>query len=111
MRRPLTETRLLSATTKRSSRPKKLARWKKLPVNVNVNGSIGNPAGPIPAPGGRPPAAVAVEAAVVGVGAGGVVPVVPGVGDGVVGAEPAGTALSVSPWKSTPALEAAVEIW
>src|ERR1700733_5460679 len=38
MRRPLTETRLLVATTKRSSRPKKLARWKKLPWKLNVKG-------------------------------------------------------------------------
>ena len=39
--------------TNRSRRPKKSDRWKKLPWKVNVNGSIGKPAGPTVAPGRR----------------------------------------------------------
>src|SRR5579884_1613798 len=50
--RPLTAMLLLLATTKRSSRPKKSDRWKKLPVKVKLNGSIGKPAGPTLTPGG-----------------------------------------------------------
>ena len=50
--RPLTDTPLFVATTKCSSRLKKFDRWKKLPLKVNVNGSIGKPAGPTVAPGG-----------------------------------------------------------
>ena len=56
--RPLTDTRWLPMTTNRWSLPRKSARWKKLPWNVNVNGSIGKPAGPTVAPGGS----AAVEA-------------------------------------------------
>src|SRR2546421_12133265 len=44
--------RLLDATTKRWSRLKKSARWKKLPRKVNVNCSAGKPAGPTVTPGG-----------------------------------------------------------
>jgi hypothetical protein len=36
--RPLTFTCLFVATTNRWRRPRKSARWKKLPLNVNVNG-------------------------------------------------------------------------
>src|SRR5437660_326529 len=50
--RPLTDSVLSVATTNRCSRSKKLARWKKLPWNVNVKGSTGKPAGPSAAPGG-----------------------------------------------------------
>jgi hypothetical protein len=50
--RPLTQTRLLLATTKRCSRPKKSARLKKFPRKVKLNCSAGKPAGPTAAPGG-----------------------------------------------------------
>jgi hypothetical protein len=52
IRRPLTERRWLFATTNFWRRPRKSARWKKLPWKVKVNGSTGKPAGPIVAPGG-----------------------------------------------------------
>ena len=64
--RPLTDTRRLAATTNRSRRPKKLARWKKLPWKVKVKGSIGNPAGPTPLPGGSAAVDDGVEAPGVG---------------------------------------------
>ena len=50
--RPLTVTLLFLTTTNRWIRPRKLERWKKLPRKVNVNDSIGKPAGPTVAPGG-----------------------------------------------------------
>src|SRR5581483_1009429 len=65
MSRPLTATPLLLAITKRSTRPRKSARWKKFPWKVKVNGSTGNPAGPTEAPGGS--AALAACVAAVGV--------------------------------------------
>jgi hypothetical protein len=54
--RPLTVISPLRATTKRSSRLKKSDRWKKLPVKLKVNCSVGKPADPIEAPGGSAPA-------------------------------------------------------
>ena len=82
--RPLTDTLLLLATTNCCKRRKKFERWKKLPWNVNVKGSIGNPASPTAAPGGS--AAVAAWLAE----------------DDVVGAaEDAVAGLSVRPRKST----------
>jgi hypothetical protein len=65
--RPLTDTCLLLATTKRCRRLKKSARWKKLPWNLKVNGSTGKPAGPIDAPGGN----VAIDVCVTGLAAAG----------------------------------------
>src|SRR5947209_19407767 len=50
--RPPTVTLLFLTMTKCWTRPRKLERWKKLPRKLNVNDSIGKPAGPTAAPGG-----------------------------------------------------------
>src|SRR5947209_20055934 len=52
MRRPLISKLLPRLVTKFCSRLKKSARWKKLPLSVKVNCSVGSPAGPTAAPGG-----------------------------------------------------------
>ena len=52
IRRPLINRVLPRLVTKLCSRLKKSARWKKLPLSVNVNCSVGSPAGPNAAPGG-----------------------------------------------------------
>jgi hypothetical protein len=62
-RRPLTVIVPLLATTKRSSRLKKSDMWKKLPVKLKLNCSVGKPAGPTEAPGGSTAAAAAAALA------------------------------------------------
>ncbi len=52
MSRPLTSNVLPRLVTKFCSRLKKSERWKKLPVTLNVNCSVGRPAAPTAAPGG-----------------------------------------------------------
>ncbi len=93
--RPLTDRCWLPATTNRWSRPRKLARWKKFPWKVNVNGSIGNPAGPIVAPGGSDAVEDCAED-----------PVLAG-----AGLPPDAPALKVKLWKSTPVAVAAACSW
>src|SRR6185437_14164001 len=63
MRRPLISRLLPRLVTKLCSRLKKSARWKKLPLSVKVNCSVGSPAAPTAAPGGSGESVVLAELA------------------------------------------------